>query len=216
MNKKSFTLIEVLVVVFILGILIAVLVPRLMWSKEMARDTARQAWLTQISQWLQMYKDDVWNYPTNLKCVTIWADVSWTFQNVLKDFLKELPVDPNPINVAYWTKIWWCWSWNYAYVDMIYQWKDAEWFVLIANTESVGKLSNWVLADWFDTTPSFVNTWTVDEEISDTDNSYQFKNRENALGHMCAWWVLEVVEYDYWLSKCKASSINQMSHVRFR
>ncbi|MEI7477590.1 MAG: prepilin-type N-terminal cleavage/methylation domain-containing protein [bacterium] len=57
-NKKSFTLIEMLIVVVIIGILAAALIPRLQSVQARARDTKRKADLHQIGTALAIYKED--------------------------------------------------------------------------------------------------------------------------------------------------------------
>lgn len=56
--KKSFTLIEMLIVIVIIGILAAALVPRLRSVQERARDTKRETDMNQIYTALTMYYDD--------------------------------------------------------------------------------------------------------------------------------------------------------------
>jgi len=61
-NKKSFTLIEMLIVVVIIGILAAALIPRLQSVQARARDTKRKADLHQIATALAIYKEDNGGY----------------------------------------------------------------------------------------------------------------------------------------------------------
>ncbi|MEI7477027.1 MAG: prepilin-type N-terminal cleavage/methylation domain-containing protein [bacterium] len=58
MHKKSFTLIEMLIVVVIIGILAAALIPRLQSVQARARDTKRVADLHQIGTAMEIYKED--------------------------------------------------------------------------------------------------------------------------------------------------------------
>ncbi|MEI7477635.1 MAG: prepilin-type N-terminal cleavage/methylation domain-containing protein [bacterium] len=62
MQKKSFTLIEMLIVVVIIGILAAALIPRLASVQARARDTKRKADLHQIGVALGIYKQDHGGY----------------------------------------------------------------------------------------------------------------------------------------------------------
>lgn len=57
-SKKSFTLIEMLIVIVIIGILAAALVPRLQDVQARARDAKRKTDLSQIFNGLQIYKAD--------------------------------------------------------------------------------------------------------------------------------------------------------------
>ncbi|MEI7478096.1 MAG: prepilin-type N-terminal cleavage/methylation domain-containing protein [bacterium] len=61
-QKKTFTLIEMLIVVVIIGILAAALIPRLQSVQARARDTKRKADLHQIATALAIYKEDAGNY----------------------------------------------------------------------------------------------------------------------------------------------------------
>ncbi len=63
-SDKGFTLIEIMVVVVILGILAAVVVPRVMDRPEQARITATQNNIRAIHSALDMYKLDNHQYPT--------------------------------------------------------------------------------------------------------------------------------------------------------
>ncbi|MEI7477654.1 MAG: prepilin-type N-terminal cleavage/methylation domain-containing protein [bacterium] len=57
-KQKSFTLIEMLIVVVIIGILAAALIPRLQSVQARARDTKRVADIHQISTAFEIYKED--------------------------------------------------------------------------------------------------------------------------------------------------------------
>ena len=61
-KQKSFTLIEMLIVVVIIGILAAALIPRLQSVQARARDTKRKADLHQIGTALAIYKEDNGGY----------------------------------------------------------------------------------------------------------------------------------------------------------
>ena len=61
---RGFTLIEVMIVVVILGILAAVVVPKIMDRPDQARVVAAQADIRNIAQALKIYRLDNHTYPT--------------------------------------------------------------------------------------------------------------------------------------------------------
>jgi general secretion pathway protein G len=64
LSRRGFTLIEVLVVVAILGILAAIVVPRIMDRPDEAKRVAAKADVAAIVQALKLYRLDNGNYPT--------------------------------------------------------------------------------------------------------------------------------------------------------
>lgn len=66
MQRKSsgFTLIEVMVVIVIIGVLAALIVPKVMSRPDEARVTAARVDIATITQALQLYKLDNHRYPT--------------------------------------------------------------------------------------------------------------------------------------------------------
>ena len=63
LNKKAFTLIEMLIVIVIIGILAAALVPRLQDVQSRVRDTRRKTDFQQVQTALELYKIDRNSYP---------------------------------------------------------------------------------------------------------------------------------------------------------
>ena len=63
-SARGFTLIEIMVVVVILGILAALVVPKVMSRADDARVTAAKQDISQIMQALNLYKLDNSRYPT--------------------------------------------------------------------------------------------------------------------------------------------------------
>ena len=64
-NKKGFSLIELLVVISIIGVLSAVLVANFMGMRERARDAQKIQDLYAVKNALRMYYNDHQSYPTN-------------------------------------------------------------------------------------------------------------------------------------------------------
>lgn len=64
LNLKGFTLIEIMVVVFILGLLVTLVAPKIMGRTDEAKRTKAAADLRAIQQALNLYKLDNGAYPT--------------------------------------------------------------------------------------------------------------------------------------------------------
>ena len=63
-NKKTFTIIELLVVIVVIGILAAILIPKLLGAQERTRDAVRQVALRDIYNAVETYAiDNNWLYP---------------------------------------------------------------------------------------------------------------------------------------------------------
>jgi len=100
MHKKTlgFTLIEVMVVVVILGILAAIIVPKIMSRPEQARMVKVKQDILAIQSALDLYKLDNSIYPTTdqgLDALVKKPTSSPTPQNWKSDgYLQQLPIDP--------------------------------------------------------------------------------------------------------------------------
>jgi general secretion pathway protein G len=96
MRSRGFTLIEVLVVVAILGILAAIVVPRIMDRPDEAKRTAARADVAAIVSTLKMYRLDNGNYPTTDQ--GLGALVQRPTTNPVpgnwRPYLERLPKDP--------------------------------------------------------------------------------------------------------------------------
>lgn len=106
-KNKGFTLIEVMVVVVILGILAAIIVPKIMSRPEQARIVKVKQDILAIQSALDLYKLDNGMYPTTdqglqalvTQPTTPPVPSSWKSDG----YLQELPVDP--------------WGQNYQYMN---------------------------------------------------------------------------------------------------
>lgn len=149
--KKAFTLVELLIVIIIIGILMAALLPKLIWAQAGARDTARKIDVSKLNTALLMYFNNKGEYPD----WTCTKALTWE----LASYIKEIPHDPQWVRSTYWTKDRWCTGWSYAYTAITANWSEKGWSVVLSNIETYGKNSNWVLS-WsnYKTNPQFKQT----------------------------------------------------------
>ena len=100
MNKtmSGFTLIEILIVVVILGILGAVVVPNILSRPDTARVQAAQTYLRALSQTLEIYRLDNFQYPSSEQGLESLVDRPSGFPEPKnwnpEGYLKKLPTDP--------------------------------------------------------------------------------------------------------------------------
>jgi general secretion pathway protein G len=83
-RSRGFTLIEIMVVILIIGVLAALIVPKVMSRPDEARITAAKQDIATISQALNLYKLDNQRYPTT--------------EQGLMALVKKPTVSPIPIN----------------------------------------------------------------------------------------------------------------------
>ena len=100
MNKtmSGFTLIEILIVEVILGILGAVVVPNILSRPDTARVQAAQTDLRALSQTLEIYRLDNFQYPSSEQGLESLVDRPSGFPEPKnwnpEGYLKKLPTDP--------------------------------------------------------------------------------------------------------------------------
>ena len=100
MNKtmSGFTLIEILIVVVILGILGAVVVPNILSRPDTARVQAAQTDLRALSQTLEIYRLDNFQYTSSEQGLESLVDRPSGFPEPKnwnpEGYLKKLPTDP--------------------------------------------------------------------------------------------------------------------------
>ena len=88
LTKKSFTLIEMLIVVVIIGILAAALIPRLQGVQGRARDVQRKTGLSQIGQGMGVARQD------NKAFSSLINGGNPTSGGLVPAYLASLPTDP--------------------------------------------------------------------------------------------------------------------------
>lgn len=95
-GSKGFTLIEVLIVIVILGVLAALIVPKVMSRPDEARIVAARQDIATIMQALKLYRLDNRKYPTmeqGLAALIVKPEVDPVPTN-WKSYIERLPQDP--------------------------------------------------------------------------------------------------------------------------
>lgn len=101
---KSFTLIELLIVIVIIGIIATALIPRLTWAQAIARDKARLLDMRQVQAAIQRYYDINKSYPIAYGRRWNCSGRGWHptsgpngyIPGLAPDYLISLPLDPKP------------------------------------------------------------------------------------------------------------------------
>ena len=97
-HQSGFTLIEIMVVMVILGLLVAVVAPNILGRGEEARIGVAKTQIRNISNALDLYKLDNFNYPSTeqgLEALVSQPSGSPEAKNWNKNgYLPNVPVDP--------------------------------------------------------------------------------------------------------------------------
>lgn len=95
MNKKSFTLIELMLVVIIIGALVAMVMPRLTGRGEQARNAAARADIqANIATALKLYELDNGRFPTSDEGLNALLAKPASAPNWNGPYLEKKPLDP--------------------------------------------------------------------------------------------------------------------------
>jgi general secretion pathway protein G len=95
MNRKAFTLIELMLVVIIIGVLAAMVMPRLVGRSEQAREAAARADIeANIALALDMFEMDAGRYPTTEEGVAALRTNPSSLTKWKGPYLKKAPLDP--------------------------------------------------------------------------------------------------------------------------
>lgn len=95
MKKQGFTLVELMLVVIILGILVAMVTPRMAGRSEQARVAAAQADVDlNIATALKLYDVDTGGFPTTEEGLNALLSAPAGAKNWKGPYLEKKPVDP--------------------------------------------------------------------------------------------------------------------------
>lgn len=98
----GFTLIEIMVVVFILGLLITLVAPRIIGRTDQARQTKAAADVRMIEESLHLFKLDNGFYPSTAEGLAALVSPPPRARNFSPDgYLPKVPVDPWGTEYAY-------------------------------------------------------------------------------------------------------------------
>lgn len=94
-GTSGFTLIEIMVVVFILGLLVTLVAPKIIGRTDEARRTKAAADIRGVENALQMYKLDNGNYPSTGEGLNALVQRSANARNFNPEgYLDRVPTDP--------------------------------------------------------------------------------------------------------------------------
>jgi len=101
-GQAGFTLIEIMVVVFILGLLVTLVAPKIIGRTDEARRTKAMADIKGIEEAMHLFKLDNGFYPSSAEGIASLVQRPANARNFNPDgYLEKVPVDPWGNNYAY-------------------------------------------------------------------------------------------------------------------
>jgi general secretion pathway protein G len=92
MKKKAFTLVELMIVVIIIGVLVAMVVPRMAGRSEQARISVARADIdVNIATAIKLYEADTGSYPTTLDDLSVAPGNTTNWKG---PYIEKQPLDP--------------------------------------------------------------------------------------------------------------------------
>ncbi|MDQ7009862.1 MAG: prepilin-type N-terminal cleavage/methylation domain-containing protein [Candidatus Gracilibacteria bacterium] len=152
MNKKGFTLIEIMIVIVIISLLAVTLVPKLTGAQARARDASRTASLVAMKAVLTAYFDDYSEYPLNPHSIgagngCLSSDFKGTLKSgsALEDYVEggNTSFDPQKNALASMCAT----VGSFGYSSLSKNGSDKSAFVLVAQTETYQKSNTVFVAD---------------------------------------------------------------------
>ncbi len=92
--RKGFTLIELMVVILILGILAALIIPKLFGQQDKAKDAKARADIAELSNALDRFRADNDRYPTDSEGLNALLVAPSDTPNWKEPYILKLPQDP--------------------------------------------------------------------------------------------------------------------------
>lgn len=97
-HQSGFTLLEIMVVIFIIGLLVAIVAPNVLSNQDDAMQQKARADISTLEQALDMYRLDNYRYPTTeqgLAALVTPPQVAPLAENYREDgYIRRLPEDP--------------------------------------------------------------------------------------------------------------------------